>query len=312
MYGIQICILKKACCIGLCHLLQCMEGSGLGMQITFLILHDFPYPLHKGCLMNQEAHGSLDPPDVTEGHSAQPESSLFFFSVGPLWFSASLNPSFFPPSSDLPLPSLHHSSTSSHPCVSTYFLPPLILYNSGHSDFSHCTVQFLQFELNTSERHLIIIHDITDIMSVFSHFWFHQPHPFSKRNKAGPNFRGFEVNLLVCCENTFPPLKSPNLDWKNFSHLISIMAEEQERMWEVLTCENQEFQENLVPEVSHTYLIFSYYISRFIGTNFYLLYFILSPNFQNFMHFQYFRVWMVLCKKNLVYCILYISYIILL
>ena len=63
MYGVLICILKQAHHIGLCHLLQGEKGNGLEMQITPLLLHNFPHPLHEGQFADQEAHGHLKLPD---------------------------------------------------------------------------------------------------------------------------------------------------------------------------------------------------------------------------------------------------------
>ena len=64
-----------------------------------------------------------------------------------------------------------------------------------------------------------------------------------------------------------PPLKSIN------------MVDEAEDLREVVTWEKQEFQENLSGRGKSCIFNFSYSTPRFIGANFYLLY---------FLHFSYF------------------------
>ena len=74
------------------------------------------------------------------------------------------------------------------------------------------------------------------------------------------------------------------------------MADEAEKMWELVAYENQEFQENLAVEVSQAYLIFSTILLIHWG-HFYLMYFLcIFPHFQIlFVNFQYFRVWTQVC-----------------
>ena len=58
------------------------------------------------------------------------------------------------------------------------------------------------------------------------------------------------------------------------------MADETTGMWEVLAHENKESQENIVMEVSHAYLIFFFYLHRFIGAHFTCT-LCIFPSFQN-------------------------------
>ena len=68
------------------------------------------------------------------------------------------------------------------------------------------------------------------------------------------------------------------------------MADEAKHITEVLAHKTQEFWDQLVAEVGHTYFSFFHYASRFIETNFYLLYFNILPNFQDFsLYLQYLK-----------------------
>ena len=100
-----------------------------------------------------------------------------------------------------------------------------------------------------------------------SHFWFCQQHPFLKRS-------------MTRCPDTLA-LIIEWLDWFTLSKhgkgkqlqtsLESDGITECDYLSKVLVRENQEFQKNLVEEVSHAYLNFFYYILRFIGANFIVL-----------------------------------------
>ena len=70
--------LQQAQHIGLCHLLEGEEGSGLEVQVASFLCH-LLYPLCKEQFTDQELCGFLRPPDLPEGQIARLKSPLPFF-----------------------------------------------------------------------------------------------------------------------------------------------------------------------------------------------------------------------------------------
>ena len=96
----------------------------------------------------------------------------------------------------------------------------------------------------------------------------------------------FSKSSIAWCSDSLAPIIEW-LDWLTLSELeqgewfppfleLVDMEREEQDVCEVLAQENWKFQENLAVEVSQAYLAFFYYIPRFIGANFFLLYFSLA------------------------------------